>query len=119
VKSDNYEEQIQDNYDYFKSYSIICWTIQLNDKIENSCEYKRIVVGKTLFVCNFSYYDCFNKENIIILFDNVCNVNISIWIKHSSSLKNFYKKAYFHIPLETNNYYIWITLKQITLTNFH
>ena len=37
VKCDNYEEQIQDNYDYFSSYSIICWTIKLNDKIENSC----------------------------------------------------------------------------------
>ena len=47
MKSDNYEEQIQDNYDYFSSYSIICGTIQLNDKIENSCEYKWIVVRKT------------------------------------------------------------------------
>ena len=47
MKSDNYEEQIQDNYDYFSDYSIICWTIQLNDKIENSYEYKYIVVGKT------------------------------------------------------------------------
>ena len=58
-------------------------------------------------------------KKTLILFNDVCNVNISIWIKHSSSLKNFYKKTYFHIPLETNNYYIWITLKQITLTNFH
>jgi len=78
VKCDNYEEQIQDNYDYFSSYSIICVTIQLNDKIENSCEYKLIVVGKTLFVCNFSCDDCFNEENSLILFDDVCNVNISI-----------------------------------------
>ena len=46
MKCDNYEKQIQDNYDYFSGYSIICWTIQLNDKIENSCEYKLIVVGK-------------------------------------------------------------------------
>ena len=83
----------------------------MNDKIENSCEYKLIVVGKALSVCNFSCDDCFNEENVIILFDNVFNVNISIWIKHPSSLKNFYKKTYFHIPLETNNYYIWITLK--------
>ena len=37
VKCDNYEEQIKDNYDYFTGYSIICGTIQLNDKIENSC----------------------------------------------------------------------------------
>ena len=53
MKCDNCEEQIQDNYDYFSSYSIICWTIQLNDKIENSCEYKLIVVGKSLSVYNF------------------------------------------------------------------
>ena len=37
VKCDNYEEYIQENYDYFTGYSIICWTIQLNNKIENSC----------------------------------------------------------------------------------
>ena len=74
---------------------------------------------KTLSVCNFLCDDCFNEENSIILFDDVCNVNIYIWIKHQSSLKNFYKKTYFHIPFETNNYYIWITLKQITLINFH
>ena len=53
LKSDKYEEQIQDNYDYFSCYSIICWTIQLNDKIENLCEYKLIVVGKSLSVYNF------------------------------------------------------------------
>ena len=82
MKCDNCEEQIQDNYDYFSSYSIICWTIQLNDKIENSCEYKLIIIEKTLFVYNFSYDDCFNEENSIILFNDVCNVNISIWIKH-------------------------------------
>ena len=78
-----------------------------------------IVVGKALSVYNFSCDDCLNEENSITLFDDVCNMNISIWIKHPSSLKNFYKETYFHIPLETNNYYIWITLKQITLTNFH
>ena len=78
-----------------------------------------IVIGKALSLCNFSYDDCFNEENSIILFDDVCDMNIFIWIKHQSSLKNFYKKTYFHIPLETNNYYIWITLKQITLINFH
>ena len=119
MKCDNYEEHIQDNYDYFTDYSIMCGTIQLNDKIENSCEYKWIVVGKALSIYNFSCDDCFNEENSIILFNDVCNMNISIWIKHPSSLKHFYKETYYHIPLETNNYYIWITLKQITLTNFH
>ena len=82
MKSDNCEEQIQDNYNYFKSYSIICVTIQLNDKIENSCEYKWIVVGKTLSLCNFSCDNYFNEENSITLFDDVCNMNISIWIKY-------------------------------------
>ena len=118
MKCDNCEEHIQDNYDYLSGYSIICWIIQLNDKIENSCEYKLIVVGKALSVCNFSCDDCLNEENSITIFDDVCNMNISIWIKHPSSLK-ISIKTYFHIPLETNNYYIWITLKQITLTNFH
>ena len=94
MKCDNYEEQIQDNYDYFTGYSIICWTIQLNNKIENSCEYKWIVVGKALSVCNFSCEDCFNEENSITLFNDVCNMNISIWIKHQSSLKDFYKDLF-------------------------
>ena len=58
-------------------------------------------------------------KKTLTLFDDVCNMNISIWIKHPSSLKHFYKKTYFHIPLETNNYYIWITLKQITWTNIN
>ena len=94
MKDDNYEEQIQDNYDYFSDYSIICWTIQLNDKIENSCEYKFIIVGKTWSVYNFSFEYCFNEENSIILFDYVYNMNISIWIKHPSNLKNFYKDLF-------------------------